>query len=327
MTPARAVVPLLYLTVALEGDVLRAQVAPLPSPPGRMVDVGGRRLHLLCSGQGQPTVVLEAGASSFAIDWTLVQRDVARSNRTCSYDRAGMGWSDPLPPDTRASSATDLHNLLERAGETGPFVLVGASRGGLLTRAYVLEYSYEVVGLVLVDPASEDRLFTMLNGEGVLIAELTAEQLATTFPKQTIPVPRRSPQQGAPFDKLPPDLYEIRVRLDERLIASAPDSVPPAVVGAFQEGERAFLARLLATRKDIHPLGSRPTVVLTRGNEKNAAREEVHAALAELSSNSRHSIVAGAGHEIHLFEPSAVITAIADVVKAIREKSALPPRN
>ena len=83
---------------------------------------------------------------------------------------------------------------------------------------------------------------------------------------------------------------------------------------------------MLATRKAEHPLGSRPTVVLTRGDEKNAGREPSHAALAKLSSSSRHSLVVGSGHEIHLFEPSAVITGIADVIRAIREKSALPPR-
>jgi len=306
--------------------VASAQSAPLPPAPGRLIDVGGRNLHVLCSGEGSPTVILEAGASSFAIDWTLVQREVSRANRVCSYDRAGSGWSDPTTAATRASSAHDLHTLLERAGEQEPFVLVGASRGGLLIRSYLLAYPDEVAGFVFVDPSTEDRLFTMLNGQGIAIAELTAEQLATTFPKAVIRVPRRNPQRGAPFDKLPPDLYDIRVRLDEKLIASSPDSVTPDVVGASQEAERAMLARLLATRKTPYPLGSRPTVVLTRGDEKNEGREGSHAALARLSTNSRHSVITGAGHEIHLFEPPAVISAIADVVRAVRDKSQLPPR-
>ena len=322
MSPNRAVVPMLLFSLASE-----ASFAQLPEPPGRLIDVGGRRLHLLCTGRGSPTVVLEAGASSFAIDWTLVQREVSKTNRVCSYDRAGMGWSDESTPSTRASGSLDLHRLLAAAGEKAPFVLVGASRGGLLIRAYLLDYPEEVVGLVFVDPASEDRLFTMVDGQGVLIADVTAEQLRTTFPKETVSIPRRSPQLGSPFDKLPPDLYETRVRLDEKLIAETPDSVPAAVVGASQEGERAFLARLKATRKDNpHPLGDRPTVVLSRGEDPNAEREAAHAALARLSTNSRHSIVAGSGHEIHLFQPAAVIQAIADVVKAVREKAPLPPR-
>ena len=107
---------------------------------------------------------------------------------------------------------------------------------------------------------------------------------------------------------------------------STPESATPDVVGASQEAERAMLARLLATRQTPDPLGSRPTPVLTRGDEKNEGRESSHAALVRLSTNSRNSVIAGAGHEIHLFEPSAVITAIADVGRAVREKSHLPPR-
>jgi len=298
----------------------------LPAAPGRLIDVGGRRMHLLCSGAGTPTVVLEAGASSFAIDWTLVQREVSKTNRICSYDRAGMGWSDPTTPTNRASSAVDLHTLLEKAGERGPYVMVGASRGGMLVRSYLADFPDDVIGFVFVDPATEDRLFTMIDGQAFAIAEVTAEQLRSTFPKEAVRVQRRRPQTGTPFDKLPPELYQVRVRLGERLIAATPDTVSAATVATSQESERAFLARLLATRKDQHPLGTRPTVVLTRGDEPNEGRAASHAALARLSSNSRHSIVAGAGHEIHLFDPPAVITAIADVVRAIRERTALPPR-
>lgn len=330
MRPRRFLAVALFLGAAAEAQIPDSQrsttQAELPPAPGRLIDVGGRRLHLLCSGEGSPTIVLEAGASSFAIDWTLVQREVSRTNRTCSYDRAGMGWSDPTTPETRASSAADLHSLLEKGGERGPFVLVGASRGGLLVRSYLLEYPDDAVGFVFVDPSTEDRLFTMIDGQAIAIAEATAEQLRTTFPRQTIAIPRRRPQTGAPFDRLPSDLYQLRVRLDERLIASFPDSVAPDVVATSQEGERAFLARLLASRKAEHPLGSRPVVVLTRGDERNEGREGSHAALSRLSSNARHSVVAGSGHEIHLFQPSAVITAIADVVRSIRDKSMLPPR-
>ena len=88
MQATRALLLVLSIT-----SLVRAQApTTLPPAPGRLIDVGGRKLHLLCSGQGEPTVVLEAGASSFAIDWTFVQREVSRTNRTCSYDRAGSGW-------------------------------------------------------------------------------------------------------------------------------------------------------------------------------------------------------------------------------------------
>jgi pimeloyl-ACP methyl ester carboxylesterase len=284
-------------------------------------------MHLLCSGTGGPTVVIEAGASSFAIDWTLVQREVAKTNRVCSYDRAGMGWSDERPAGSTATAASDLHKLLDVAGEKGPYVLVGASRGGLLVRAHLAEYPADVAGFVFVDPSSEDRLFTMFQGKGVLIAELTKEQLQTTMPKEDVKIPRRAPQKGAPFDRLPADLYETRIKLDEKLIADTPDTVPASVVAVSQERERAFLATLLASRSATkYPFGDRPTVVLSRGDEQNAEREAVHRALANLSSNSRHSVIAGSGHEIHLFEPAAVIQAIQDVLQSIKTKARLPGR-
>jgi pimeloyl-ACP methyl ester carboxylesterase len=204
--------------------------------------------------------------------------------------------------------------------------MVGASRGGLLVHGYLLDYPTDVAGLVFVDPATEDRLWVMVGGQAVLFASLTPEQLQSTLPRQQVPVPRRNPQRGAPFDKLPPDLYQLRIRLDERLIASSPESLTPDAVAVLQDRERLFLARLLASRSQPHPLGDRPTVVLSRGNERNAEREGVHGALAKLSTNSRHSVVVGAGHEIHLFEPGAVVQAVNDVIQAIRSKTSLPQR-
>jgi pimeloyl-ACP methyl ester carboxylesterase len=299
----------------------------LPQAPGKLFDVdNGRRLHLLCSGHGAPTVVIEAGASSFAIDFTLVQRELEKSHRVCSYDRAGSGWSDPLPPFALAKDASDLHALLQAAREPAPYVLVGASRGGLLIRGYLAAYPSEVAGLVFIDPASEDRLFGMVRGQAIAIAEMTPEQMRSTLPSQPVRIPRRPVQKGAPFDKLPPELYQQRLLLDERLIASAPESITPEQIGAYQESERAFLAALLATRTAGTPFGDRPTVVLSRGSDRNPEREAGHAAIAALSTNSRFSVIADAGHEIHLFQPAAVIAAVSDVIDAVRQKSRLPSR-
>ena len=303
---------------------LSAQQPDIGPAPGKLVDVGGRKLHLLCSGQGTPTVVLEAGASAFAIDWTLVQQQVAATNRVCAYDRAGTGWSDTTTPDTRRSVPADLHELLRAAGERPPFVLVGASLGGLHVRSYAADYTDEVVGLVLVDPSSEDRLFTMIDGQAVLIGSVTAEQMRATVPTQTIRVPRRPPQTGAPFDKLPPALYDLRLKLDARLIASIPDSVTPLMIATSREEERARLSRLLAQRSSTpQPVGDRPLVVLTRGVDSDPEPRATHEALSKLSTNSRHTVVPGSGPEIHLFQPSAVVQAIGDVVQSVRTKSRL----
>jgi pimeloyl-ACP methyl ester carboxylesterase len=298
----------------------------LPPAPGALVDVGGgRRLHLLCSGQGSPTIVIEVGASSFAIDFTLVQRELQKSGRVCSYDRAGHGWSDPLPPFALANDVADLHTLLTAAGEKPPYVLAGASRGGLLIRGYLAAHPTDVAGLVFIDPASEDRLFGVLRGQSMLIAEMTAEQMRATVPGYGVRIPRRPVQTGSPFDKLPPELYQQRLLLDERFVGAMPENLATEQLALYQEHERAFLASLLATRKEGTPLGDRPTVVLSRGDFRNRDREESHAALAQLSTNSRHSIVARAGHEIHLFDPPAVVLAVKDVLAAIAGKARLAP--
>lgn len=306
--------------------VVAAQQIDIGPPPGRLVDLGGRKLHLHCTGIGSPTVVLEAGASSFAIDWSLVQPDVARTNRVCSYDRAGMGWSDARDAvDTPARVIQDLHALLAAGGERPPYVLVGASLGGMYVRLYQLEFPREVVGLVLVDPATEDRQFTMLNGEAVTIASLTAEQLRSTLPASgSFPVTRRSPQTGEPFNRLPAALYDVRVKIDQRLIDSFPPSVPAEVVRESSEGQWAGLARLLESRTDQRaPIRTTPSIVLTRGEGTKTGLAESHADVARLSTNSRHAVVAGAGHEIHLFVPAAVTRAIQDVVTAAREGGVL----
>ena len=301
-----------------------AQTA-LPPVPGRIVDIGGRRLHILCSGEGSPTILFEAGAAAFSIDYTIVQRELEKSHRVCAYDRVGSGWSDPLPADTLPTETQDLHALLAAAKEPGPYVLVGASRGGLLIRSYLEAYPDEVAGLVFIDPATEDRLFGMVGGKPVAIAEMTAEQMRSTLPSRPVRIPRRPVQQGAPFDALPPELYKQRLILDERLIASFPETLTPEQLGRIQEHERQFLAGLLATRKSGTPFGNRPTIVLSRGNERDQGREAVHKALANLSTNSRHTVVSGSGHEVHLFQPRAVVNAINDVLEAIAKKSQLRP--
>ena len=103
---------------------------PVPAP-GRLVDIGGMRLHLSCAGEGGPTVVLEAALGASSISWSLVQPGLARLTRVCSYDRAGFGWSDRGPmPRTARRIASELHTLLERARVPAPYLLVGHSFGG-----------------------------------------------------------------------------------------------------------------------------------------------------------------------------------------------------
>src|SRR5690349_5687909 len=114
-------------------------VAQRPPAPGKLVDLGGYRVHLNCSGSGPKTVVVESGFDEVSSDWKLVQDRVAKFARVCTYDRAGYGWSDPGPmPRTLAQTNLDLRRLLQKAGERGPFVLVGHSFGGVVARQFAL---------------------------------------------------------------------------------------------------------------------------------------------------------------------------------------------
>src|SRR5438067_10878185 len=136
-------------------------------PPGRLVDVGGWRLHINCTGKArasQPTVVLEAGIGDFSVEWSLVQPGVAKFARVCSYDRAGAGWSELGPhPRTMHQIVYELHILLEKADVRPSYVLVGHSYGGWLVRLFASKYRSEVAGMVLVE-GGFDNPWRMVNG-------------------------------------------------------------------------------------------------------------------------------------------------------------------
>ena len=137
-------------------------------PPGRLVDIGGRRLHLYCTGRanGRPTVVLESGSDSPSPAWARVQTEVSGAARVCSYDRAGIGWSDGASgPRDAGHIAADLRRLLATAGEAPPYVLVGHSSGGLYVQAFQRLYPDTVAGLVLLDATHEDFFSRTVEGQ------------------------------------------------------------------------------------------------------------------------------------------------------------------
>jgi pimeloyl-ACP methyl ester carboxylesterase len=125
-------------------------------PTGQRVDIGGRSLYLDCRGSGSPTVVLESGMGSGAGAWSAVLDDLAQTTRTCAYDRANLGSSDPRGGHTLADSAVDLAALLQAAGERPPYVVVGHSLGGDYARVFASTFRDRVVGLALIEPFSPD---------------------------------------------------------------------------------------------------------------------------------------------------------------------------
>src|SRR4051794_9991798 len=184
-------------------------------PPGKLVDVGGWRLHLDYAGSGGPAVVFSSGSGDFSFDWALVQPEVARFARACAYDRAGDAWSDPGPiPRTMRQDAYELHTLLERAGIAPPYVLVGHSYGGLLVRVYAERYPDEVAGMVLVDPTHEDTVL-MMNGKLVRMRELATGK----------PVPDVKTRMTGP--SRPPTPKELQEFRDFRKFIRADRIAPP----------------------------------------------------------------------------------------------------
>ena len=127
--------------------------------PGAFYTVDGHRMHLYCTGTGSPAVVLEAGLGDDWIYWQKVQPEIAKTTRICSYDRAGLGWSDPQSPRQDAPViSSHLHSLLQAAHEAGPFIFVGASAGGFYVRQYFSKFPADLAGVVLVDSSVPEQL-------------------------------------------------------------------------------------------------------------------------------------------------------------------------
>lgn len=295
-------------------------------PPGRLVDVGGRKLHLYCTGTGSPTVILMAGGGAFSIDWALVQPKVAQDTRVCSYDRAGLAWSDPGPADeTVEQTVSDLHILLKNAGERDPCLLVGASIGGIYIQAYQRAFPKEVAGLVFTN--SSNRIgWLVKNGEGGLIWELSEEQIRSTFPFAASAKGPAPTSENDPFDRLPSDLPPVRLWLDYRLWQKWEPTKETA--DSALSWRKEFLKEFAETdASKNHVLGALPVVVLSSdppaSESERHSRDQAGPRLDFLSSNTLHVTAAGSGHEIHLYQPDLVAKTLTRAVLAIRNGTLL----
>src|SRR5262244_980088 len=320
----------------------QSESTPPPFPqPGRLIDIGGWRLHLNCTGEArasQPTVILESGLGDFSVEWSLVQPGVAKFARVCSYDRAGDGWSELGPhPRTFRQIVYELHTLLDRAGVKPPLALVGHSYGGWLVRQYASTYPADVVGMVLIEAGADNPWRRMPDGKLVRSSDLAKGQLIpavkTSGPLRVSDIPpdalsqmkagaqklAQSPNEP-PRDKLPPDAQRMRAW------ALAQVGHVAAAVNPYENEE---LAGLRAERaKSEHPLGDMPLIVLTRGkSEENGPdgktleeeHRRVHTAMAAMSRNGKLVVAANSGHHVQLEEPELVINAIRDLVAAARK--------
>ncbi len=275
-------------------------------PPGQMVDVGGYRLHINCTGAGSPTVVIDAGLGDWSSMWGFVQPGVAKTTRVCTYDRAGTGWSDqgPLPRDAR-QFAKELHTLLQNANIPGPYVMVGHSMGGLPVRVFTHEYAAEVAGVVLINSMSPGP---------------TTQSQAGSIP-QTGSFTRAF----SPF----PALARFGIaRLLVKTLNLAPYELPDKQaylslyvtrknIQAFVD-ETQGMESSLAQAGDVKTFGDIPLIVLSRGLDLNPSDTAGQVRLAELSTNSQHLTAEKSGHIIQLYQPEAAIAAIVKMVEQVR---------
>jgi pimeloyl-ACP methyl ester carboxylesterase len=345
MRCAFSFVATLMAVAALSQGAASQEAAQLPPAAGRLVDIGGWKLHINCIGRhepGQPTVLLEAGGGDFSVTWALVQPAVATFARVCSYDRAGSGWSELGPnPRTMRQMVYELHAVLSRAGIAPPYVLVGHSLGGFLARIYTSTYPGDVAGVVLVDSSHEEdlvgfngkmmRWWEEATGNAVPPAKTSEPKHEGDFPADVRERVERSLTSSRrvnnpPFDKLPLTAQEARTWAFSQLKNNLPGESP------FDGDE---VAALKSDRKmNDRPLGARPLVVLTRGNsgyggeplaEQRDQERKVHQAdLVTLSQNGKQLIAEGSGHQIQIDAPGLVVQAIRDVFDATQR--ALSPK-
>jgi pimeloyl-ACP methyl ester carboxylesterase len=300
----------LFLIIILV--LLIAPIASMgaPQPPGRLVDVGGGiNMHIYCTGEGSPTIILDAGLNGGTMSWAQVQEQVSNHTRVCSYDRAGMSWSEPgTKPRTYMKIADELHVLLAASGEEGPYVLVGHSVGAHTVRFFVQKYPTDVAGIVLVDPAHEKILTTEL------IPAIQQLQRGYTFYAQ-LGFWRYILNPGFIIGVEGPNVpAEIINNLE---VVYSPKSLHTAAdeLAAMYETVRA-----LNTTNIMGAWGDKPTIVLSADNEiaQLTGALEHHKELASLSTRGEQVLVPG-GHNIHYEHPKVIAEAIVNIVNTARQ--------
>ena len=276
--------------------------------PGHLVDVGGRRLYVHCTGSGSPTVVLVSGLAETSVYWGgWIAPAVAQNTTVCAYDRAGQGWSDPpASPQDGLAVATDLHALLDHAQIPGPYVLVGHSTGGVYVRVFAARYPDQVAGIVFLDSQPNEALtglpdfpsqYSTLRRASALfpsLARLGVFWLVNQFAPDTLPVP---------------------ARVEERAVVST------ASLNRIQRDEFTELPMTLKEAAALTTLGDRPLIVVTAAKGAQAGWLPLQDKMAGLSSNSAHRVLPEIDHPglIHDRAGAAQASqAILDVVASVR---------
>ena len=312
---------------------IRRDAALFP-PPGRLVQAGALRLHIYELGKGSPAVVLESGISATSVSWRRVQSAIADFTHVLSYDRAGLGWSDPArTPRTATHIVKELDAMLQAANVPPPYILVGHSFGALVVRLYALHHPTNVAGIVLVDPLRPQDWHPLsarqrrdlkggafLSGWGALLAwfgvvRFTLLRLA----RGSSWLPRfigRATSTGAGLATLERLVGEVR---------KMPQELWPAIVSHWCHPKSfrsmgSHLAQLPVSVECIigtKPLAGVPVIVLTGTKSLTKWAPED---FPGISSDTTRIVAEHSGHWIQLDEPELVVNAVRDLVTRVRER-------
>lgn len=292
--------------------------------PGKFYQVNGYQMHLYCTGTGSPTVVLEGGRGVDWIYWQKVQPELSKTTRVCSYDRAGIGWSDPQPgPRDAIHIAQQLHSLLQQTGETGSLILAGASAGGFYVREYVASYPTEIAGLVFIDASVPEQSDALPDANDSEAKRKQRHRMATTeWLKETSGWARLSGQCRG----------EVERGLEAYIDLATAEACRPSFAASWL-GEWDDFWRSGEEAAQAPCCGNLPLLVISQDPDRpkpgwdaqSIAANPIWAGLQEnlkkLSPRSRRIIARNSGHHIMIDRPDVIISGVHQMVLNIRNKT------
>jgi pimeloyl-ACP methyl ester carboxylesterase len=326
--------PLFWTLILLAGSIIiflalsaraKARLKRQYPPIGRMIDVGGYRLHMHVEGEGTPTVVLDAGAGGIGLAWELVRPAIAKVTRVVTYDRAGLGWSQASPyPRDAAAMALELHTMLVKANISGPYILVGHSLGGSVARQFAAKYPNEVAGLVMVDSAHEQQM-KHFPPAMVKMANSMKGMMSVMKIMGKLGIFALKPNLISIGDngKLPMDLVA-----QMQGVMAFSSSHAEAMVA---ESESVYAMQT----QPVTTLGDLPLTVISHGqldtnavppslgsqvrDEYEIAWQNLQVEITSLSTRGRRSVAERSGHNVMFDQPEIVVEAVLEMVKSSQQ--------